>query len=61
MLYSHTIKLVKFYKGVDGLKTGYTKDAGYCLTSTAMKNNMRLITVIMGSETSEIRNKETNK
>ena len=57
----NTNKLVKFYKGVDGLKTGYTKDAGYCLTSTAMKNNMRLITVIMGSETSEIRNKETTE
>jgi D-alanyl-D-alanine carboxypeptidase (penicillin-binding protein 5/6) len=57
----NTNKLVKFYKGVDGLKTGYTKDAGYCLTSTAKKNGMRLITVIMGSETSEIRNKETTE
>lgn len=57
----NTNKLVKFYKGVDGLKTGYTKEAGYCLTSTAKRNNMRLITVIMGSETSEIRNKETTE
>ena len=57
----NTNKLVKFYKGVDGLKTGYTKDAGYCLTSTAKKNGMRLITVIMGNETSEIRNKETTE
>lgn len=55
----NTNKLVKFYDGVDGLKTGYTKQAGYCLTSTAKKNNMRLITVVMGTESTSIRNKET--
>lgn len=43
----NTNKLVKFYDGVDGLKTGYTSEAGYCLTATAKKNDMRLIAVVM--------------
>ncbi len=61
MLYSHTIKLVRFYPGVDGLKTGFTDTSGYCLTATALKNNLRLISVIMKSSSSEIRNAETAK
>lgn len=61
MLYSHTIKLIKTYDGMDGLKTGYTKEAGYCLTATAKKNNMRLIGVIMGEETSAGRNEDMAK
>ena len=48
----NTNKLIKTYDGMDGLKTGYTKEAGYCLTATAKRNNMRLIGVIMGEETS---------
>ena len=55
----NTNKLVRYYKGVDGLKTGYTKEAGYCITTTAKKNNMRLITVVMGEPTSTVRNSET--
>jgi len=55
----NTNKLVRFYDGVDGLKTGYTKEAGYCLTSTAKKNNIRYITVVMGEPTSEDRSKDT--
>ena len=55
----NTNKLVRFYKGVDGLKTGYTSNAKYCLTSTAMKNDIRFITVLMGEESSDARNKET--
>ena len=55
----NTNKLVRYYKGVDGLKTGYTKKAGYCITTTAKKNDMRLITVVMGEPTSAIRNNET--
>ena len=54
----NTNKLVRFYDGIDGLKTGYTKGAGYCLTATAKKNNMRLIAVVMGEETSQLRNSE---
>ena len=55
----NTNKLVRFYTGADGLKTGFTTDAGYCLTATAKKNNMRLITVVMNEPTSQIRNSET--
>lgn len=56
----NTNKLVRFYQGVDGLKTGYTDDAGYCLTSTGKKENLRLITVVMGYATSNLRNSETS-
>lgn len=55
----NTNKLVRFYEGVDGLKTGYTEPAGYCLTSTAKKNNIRFITVVMGVDTSEHRSADT--
>ncbi len=54
----NTNKLVRFYPGADGLKTGYTKTAGYCLTATALKNDMRLIAVAMGEESSATRNTE---
>ena len=54
----NTNKLVRFYNGVDGLKTGYTSTAGYCLTATALKNNMRLIAVVMGEDSSTTRNAE---
>ncbi|GGJ94317.1 D-alanyl-D-alanine carboxypeptidase DacF [Lentibacillus kapialis] len=52
----NTNKLVKSYPGVDGLKTGYTNEAKYCLTATAEKNNMRMIAVVMGAETTKKRN-----
>ncbi len=54
----NTNKLVRFYEGVDGLKTGYTKEAGYCLTATAKKDGMRLIAVAMGEPDSATRNSE---
>ena len=54
----NTNKLVRFYDGADGLKTGYTKEAGYCLTATATKNNMRLIAVAMNEPDSKTRNAE---
>ena len=57
----NTNKLVRYYNGVDGLKTGYTKEAGYCITTTAKKNNMRLISVVMGEPSSKIRNSETTE
>ena len=57
----NTNKLVRFYDGVDGLKTGYTTMAGYCLTATASKDNFRLISVVMGEETSEARSSDTVK
>lgn len=55
----NTNKLVRFYQGVDGLKTGYTSTAGYCLTATAKRNGMRLITVVMNEPDSTTRNNET--
>ena len=57
----NTNKLVRFYPGVDGLKTGYTANAGYCLTATAKKNNLRLISVVMGSDSIEKRTEDTVK
>lgn len=56
----NTNKLVHHYQGVDGLKTGYTNEAKYCLTATAEKNEMRVITVVMGAETIKKRNKMTS-
>ena len=61
MLNVNTIRLVRFYDGVDGLKTGYTEDAGYCMTATAEKDGMRVIAVVMGEETSKIRNQEVSE
>ncbi len=55
----NTNKLVRFYEGVDGLKTGFTSTAKYCLTSTAKKENIRFITVVMGVDTSEHRSLDT--
>lgn len=57
----NTNKLVRFYDGVDGLKTGYTTTAGYCLTATAKKDNFRLISVVMGEESTESRSSDTVK
>ncbi len=51
----NTNSLVRFYKGMDGLKTGFTDDAQYCLTATMEKNGMRLIAVVMGADTKENR------
>jgi len=53
---SNTNKLVRFYQGATGLKTGFTSGAGYCLSATAMRDGMELIAVVMGAETSPIRN-----
>ena len=52
----NTNKLVRFYDGVDGLKTGFTEGAGYCLTATAKKDGMRVIAVVMGEADSKTRN-----
>ena len=57
----NTNKLVRFYDGVDGLKTGYTASAGYCLVATAKKNDMRIIAIALDEPTSEIRNKEVSE
>ena len=57
----NTNKLIKTYDGMDGLKTGYTNEAGYCLTATAKRGDMRLIGVIMGEDSVQNRNSEMAK
>ena len=52
---SNTNKLVRFYNGATGLKTGFTAKAGYCLSASAERNGMELVAVVMGSETSKDR------
>ena len=49
---SNTNKLVRFYSGATGLKTGFTTGAGYCLSASAQRDGMELIGVVMGCETS---------
>ncbi len=52
---SNTNKLVRFYDGATGLKTGFTAKAGYCLSASARREDMELIAVVMGSATSQDR------
>lgn len=54
----NTNKLLKLYDGVDGLKTGYTKEAGYCLVTTAKRDDQRIIGVLMNESTPKTRNEE---
>lgn len=53
-------KLVRFFKGCDGLKTGFTNEAKYCISATAKRNNVRMLAIIMGAPTYKIRNKEAS-
>ncbi|MDE5977290.1 MAG: D-alanyl-D-alanine carboxypeptidase [Turicibacter sp.] len=57
----NTNKLLKYVAGVDGLKTGYTQEAGYCLTATASREDMRVVAVVMGGSKSDIRNQEVTR
>ncbi|MFD1636012.1 D-alanyl-D-alanine carboxypeptidase family protein [Evansella tamaricis] len=57
----NTNKLVKFYPGVDGLKTGFTNEAKYCLTASANKDGMRIIAVVMGAPTPKDRNRQVTE
>lgn len=54
----NTNKLVRFYPGMDGLKTGFTTEAKYCLSATAKRGHFRVIAVVLGAPTSKIRNAE---
>ena len=53
---SNTNRLVKYYRGVTGLKTGYTSGAGYCISASAERDGLHLIAVVMGAGTSSERN-----
>ncbi|WP_459840656.1 D-alanyl-D-alanine carboxypeptidase family protein [Halanaerocella petrolearia] len=57
----NTNDLVRFYEGADGLKTGYTSEAGFCLSSTASRRGMRFIAVVMNAPNSKIRFAESKK
>ena len=52
---SNTNKMIRFYDGATGLKTGFTSGAGYCLSASALRDGMELIAVVMGAENSKIR------
>ena len=54
----NTNKLINFYDGADGLKTGHTDNAGYCLAATASRDNLRFIGIVLGETDSKVRNQE---
>ncbi|WP_274364447.1 D-alanyl-D-alanine carboxypeptidase family protein [Paenibacillus thermotolerans] len=56
----NTNKLVRFYTGADGLKTGYTSEAKFCLSATAKRGNFRVIAVVMGEPNTKTRNAEVS-
>lgn len=58
---TNTNRLVRFYRGITGLKTGSTSKAGFCVSATAKRDGLELIAVIMGAESSEIRNANATK
>jgi serine-type D-Ala-D-Ala carboxypeptidase (penicillin-binding protein 5/6) len=57
----NTNKLVRFYSGADGLKTGYTSEAKFCLSATAKRENFRIIAVVLGEPNTKTRNAEVTK
>ena len=57
----NTNKLIKQMEGVDGLKTGFTQEAMSCITVTAKRDNLRLISVVMKEPSSQVRNAETKQ
>ena len=58
---SNTNRLIRFYEGANGLKTGSTSKAKFCISATAKRDGMQLICVIMGAPTRDIRNAEAKK
>ncbi|OAS22907.1 D-alanyl-D-alanine carboxypeptidase family protein [Paenibacillus oryzisoli] len=57
----NTNKLVRFYSGADGLKTGYTSEAKFCLSATAKRDNLRVVAVVLGEPNTKTRNAEVTK
>lgn len=57
----NTNKLVRFYSGADGLKTGYTSEAKFCLSATAKRDNLRVIAVVLGEPNTKTRNAEVSQ
>lgn len=53
-------KLVRFFSGCDGLKTGFTEEAKYCISATAKRDGVRMLAVIMGAPTFKVRNRDAS-
>lgn len=53
-------KLVRFFDGCDGLKTGFTQEAKYCISATAIRDGVRMLAVIMGAPTYKVRNRDAS-
>jgi len=58
---NNTNRLIHDYQGANGIKTGFTNDAGFCLSASAKRGNLTLIAIVMGSQTSKIRNASVKK
>ncbi len=57
----NTNELIHFYRGADGLKTGHTEEAGWCLAGTAKRGPMRLLSVVLGADSNAARLRETKR
>ena len=57
----NTNKLLTRYKGMDGIKTGYIRESGFCITATALRDSTRMIAVVMGAPTDAVRTVETTR
>ena len=57
----NTNKLVRFYPGADGVKTGYTSEAKFCLSASAARDGMRIIAVVMGAPNTKVRNSDVSQ
>lgn len=58
---TNTNRLIRFYDGADGLKTGSTQEAGYCLSATAKRGNMRLLSIVLNAPSTKVRFSESTK
>lgn len=58
---TNTNKLIRFYEGCDGGKTGYTSEAGFCLSATAKRGDLRVISVVIGEKDSKVRFEDSKK
>ncbi|MCR4426056.1 MAG: D-alanyl-D-alanine carboxypeptidase [Firmicutes bacterium] len=58
---TNTNRLIRFYEGADGLKTGYTDRSKYCLSATALRNGVRMVSVVLSAPTSDVRFSDARK
>ncbi|MGI6527184.1 MAG: D-alanyl-D-alanine carboxypeptidase family protein [Caldicoprobacterales bacterium] len=58
---ANTNRLIRFYDGADGVKTGSTQEAGYCLSATAKRGNMRLLAIVLNAPSTKVRFSESTK